>query len=132
MLVGNMNPKIFHPEWFIRKNIVGEWDYSQDKVANLPDMAQMEIPNDRKILVLLNQFSIRSSLASEYLSLKDFVIHTFSLLAETPVQQIGMNYLSVIRIPNKDKWKEFGKKLAPQEHWYDAAPYMAELDKDKF
>ena len=28
VLVGNMNPKIFHPEWFIRKGIVEEWDYN--------------------------------------------------------------------------------------------------------
>ena len=41
VLVGNMNPKIFHPEWFIGKGIVEEWDYSQDEFISLPDMSQM-------------------------------------------------------------------------------------------
>ena len=71
VLVGNIKPKIFHPEWFIRKGIVEEWDYSKDEFVSLPDMSQMVLPNDRMIISLLNQFSIRSSRASEYFSLKE-------------------------------------------------------------
>ena len=48
-----MNPKIFHPEWFIRKRIVEEWDYSQDQIISLPDMTQMELPNDRQDIGLV-------------------------------------------------------------------------------
>ena len=131
VLVGNMNPKIFHPEWFIRKRIVEEWDYSQDQLISLPDMAQMELPNDRKILALLNQFSIRSSRASEYLALKDLVMSTFTLLSETPILQMGMNYTSVIKIVNQDKWMKFGSQLAPQQYWKNAAKFINSLDEDK-
>lgn len=51
VLVGSMNPKIFHPEWFIRNEIVEEWDYRQDEVVSLPDIAQVEFPNERKLTV---------------------------------------------------------------------------------
>ena len=131
VLVGNMNPKIFHPEWFIRKGIVEEWDYSQDEFISLPDMSQMELPNDRKIIALLNQFSIRSSRASEYFSLKDLVMSTFTLLSETPILQMGMNYISVIKIVNPDKWMQFGSQLAPQNYWKNAANFINSLDEDK-
>ena len=57
VLVGNFNPKIFHPEWFIRKEIVGEWDYKNEQDINLPDMAQISLPSDRNITVFLNKFS---------------------------------------------------------------------------
>ncbi len=131
VLVGNMNPKIFHPEWFIRKEIVEEWDYINDEVINLPDMSQIELPNSRKVLALLNQFSVRSSQASEHLSLKDFINHTFSFLTEMPIRQIGMNYISVIKITNINKWKQFSQQLAPQQYWRDAVDYIDSLDEDK-
>jgi hypothetical protein len=86
VLVGNLNPKIFHPEWFIRKGIVEEWDYSNDEVVNLSDMSQMTLPGNRRVSVLLNKISLGSSLASEYLALKDFVTSTFSVLGETPIR----------------------------------------------
>ena len=131
VLVGNFNPKIFHPEWFIRKEIVEDWDYSQDELISLPDMSQMELPNDRKITALLNQFSLRSSRASEFFSLKDVVMSTFTSLNETPILQMGMNYNSVIKIANQDKWRQFGSQLAPQQHWKQAASFVNTLHKDK-
>ena len=131
VLVGNMNPKIFQPEWFIRKGIVEEWDYSQDEFISLPDMSQMELPNDRKLTALFNQFSIRSSRASEYFSLKDLVMSTFTLLSETPILQMGMNYTSAIKIVNQDKWRQFGSQLAPQIYWKNAANFINSLEEDK-
>ncbi len=51
ILVGNFNPKIFHPEWFIGKGIVEEWDYKKDEVINVPDMSQMTLPGNRTVSV---------------------------------------------------------------------------------
>lgn len=131
VLIGNMNPKIFHPEWFIRKEIVEEWDYSQDEIISLPDLAQIELPNERKLTVLLNKFSILTPLATEYQSIKDLVIHTFSLLSETPINQIGMNFNSVIKIPDQEKWTQFGRNLAPADCWKQAAAFVNDIDESK-
>jgi len=131
VLIGSLNPKIFHPEWFIRKGIVEEWDYSQEEVISLPDLAQVEFPNERKLTVLLNKFSIISSLATEYQSIKDLTINTFSSLGETPVSQMGMNFTSVIKIKNEEKWKQFGQNLAPQALWKQAATYFNGLNAQK-
>ncbi len=131
VLVGNMNPKIFHPEWFIRKQIVEEWDYSKDEIIGLPDMAQMELPNERKITVFLNKFMVRSLLASEHFSISDLVINTFTLLRETPISQMGMNFSSVVKFINEDSWRQFGKELAPQHYWEQATNYINLLEKEK-
>jgi hypothetical protein len=131
VLIGSMNPKIFHPEWFIRKEIVEEWDYSQDEVVSLPDLAQIELPNERKLTVFLNKFSILTPLATEYQSIKDLVIHTFSLLSETPINQIGMNFNSVIKIPDEGKWIQFGRNLAPADCWRQAAAFIDGIDESK-
>lgn len=128
VLVGNFNPAIFHPEWFIRKGIVEDWDYKKEEMVVLPDMSQFTLPGGRTVTVLLNQFTIRSSLASEYVPLKDFVTSTFSLLRETPIRQMGMNYTAQIRIPDTAKWLKFGSELAPKVHWEKAAEYIKDLD----
>lgn len=131
VLVGNMNPKIFHPEWFIRKGIVGEWDYKNEQDINLPDMAQVVLPADRNITVFLNKFSITTSRSSEYLTLKDLVVSTFTLLSETPVLQLGMNFTSVIKINNLENWIKLGRELAPQSYWKNSASYINDLGDEK-
>ncbi len=133
VLVGNMNPKIFHPEWFIRKEIVPEWDYAKEKeeVINLADMSKLTLPGDNLITVLLNQFSLRSPLASNHLALKDVITSTFTALADTPIMQMGMNYTSVIKIQKRDLWLQFGAELAPAKHWEQSIDYFEDLDDEK-
>jgi len=131
VLVGNFNPKIFHPEWFIRKEIIEDWDYSNDKIINLPDLTQLELPSSRKITVLLNQFTLRSSLASDHLALKDMVTSTFSILGETPTAQMGMNYTSVIKLSNKSNWMKFSRDLAPHKYWEQAVNYFDQIEQEK-
>lgn len=131
VLIGNFNPKIFHPEWFIRKNIVEEWDYSGDDLANLGDLTKFTLPGDISIEVLLNRFTIRSPLASNHLLLKDILIGTFNSLPECPITQMGMNYITTVNIPNTKQWAGFGKNFAPMEPWEDSLEYIKDIPKEK-
>ncbi|MBN1379822.1 MAG: hypothetical protein JXA04_11375 [Gammaproteobacteria bacterium] len=135
VLVGNFNPSIFHPEWFIKRGIVPDWNYSGHRsgtneaaVAVLPDLAQIDFQDQKFLQVMLNKFTLRCSHASEFLSLKDIVSTAFSILKETPISQMGMNYQAVIRIADNDLWLKFGEVMAPKEPWLVAAPYINELD----
>lgn len=139
VLVGNFNPSIFHPEWFIRHEIVPAWNYparsnSGDEVATvavLPDLALVEFPDQRNLHVMLNKFTLRCTRASEYLTIKDIVTSTFDILQETPVTQMGMNYRADIQIADRDLWLKFGEKMAPKSPWLAAAPYIDDLDMEK-
>ncbi len=139
MLVGNFNPSIFHPEWFIRHEIVPAWDYPKQSqrgdevatVATLPDLAQVEFQDQRKLLVMLNKFTLRSALASEHLTIKDIVTSTFNILQETPILQMGMNYQAVIQLQSKDLWRKFGEQMAPKSPWRAVVTYINDLDEEK-
>ncbi len=132
VVLGSFNPRIFHPEWFIRKGIIEEWDFSEDKtIVVVPDMAQLALPDQRDLLVLLNKYQLKSSMASNYSSLKDLVSSTFAILPETPVTSMGMNFHSIIKISDLDHWKSFGQKLAPRETWIGAIGYVNDLDDTK-
>jgi len=130
VLVGSFNPAIFHPEWFIRNKIIAEWNYTKDDLLFVPDITQVSLPSEQYLKVLLNQFSIKAMMPSDFLGLRDIVSSTFSLLKETPVHQIGLNYTSVLKLSDED-WKKFGKKLAPIEVWTNSAEYFSELDDKK-
>ncbi|MGR9106825.1 MAG: hypothetical protein ACU843_07830 [Gammaproteobacteria bacterium] len=131
VLVGNINPKIFHPEWFIRKGIVEEWDYTNDEIVNIPDLSKITFPGNRYLTVFLNKFILRSTLASENLGLKDLVTSTFATLRETPIDQMGMNYTSTIKISSTNHWSRFGIELAPKKCWQEALSYFNDLDAIK-
>lgn len=131
VIVGSLNPKIFHPEWFINKKIVEEWEYESDDLVMLNDLTQLKIPNESHISVFLNKFSIKTPLETEYLSIKDITSHTFRLLQETPVNQVGMNLTSIIKVNSKEKWKQLGQQLAPQECWKQAATFINDLETDE-
>lgn len=139
VLVGNFNPSIFHPEWFIRREILPEWNYLDrddgndglSKVATMSDLAQVEFPDQRNLTVMLNKFVLRCARASEFLTIRDIVSNTFGILQETPINQMGMNYQSVIRIDDVDLWHKFGETMAPREPWRTAAPYINDLVQEQ-
>lgn len=139
VLVGNFNPPIFHPEWFIRHEIVPKWDYyggddgndNVSRVATVSDLAQIEFPDQRNLTVMLNKFVLRCARASEFLTIKDIVSNTFGILRETPLNQMGMNYQSIIRIDDVDLWHKFGESMAPRSPWRAAAPYINDLSEEK-
>ena len=131
VLVGSFNPAIFHPEWFIKNEIIAKWEYTNDDLIIIPETTQVSLPSEQYLKVLLNQFSIKALMPSDFLRLRDIVISTFTLLKETPVSQMGLNYTSVFKLSEED-WKSFGKKLAPIDAWTNSADYFSELgDKEK-
>lgn len=118
VVVGHFNPKIFHPEWFVRKEIVPEWDYKDDQsLVNLPELAKLELPGEISLQVTLDQFTIRSGRASSFATVRDLAVSVFSLLRETPVSQFGMNLNRIARLSSKDRWVAFGEMLSPKELW---------------
>jgi hypothetical protein len=131
VLVGNLNPRIFHPEWLIRKDICREWDYkSNPNHINLPDLAQFATAEGRNVTVYLNKFEAVTTLASDFLELSDFVSSIFAHLPETPINQIGLNRSFVYKIHDADTWMQFGRVLAVKEPWLIAGDYMANLPEE--
>ena len=124
VLLGSFNPRIFHPEWLINRQIVDSWDYNDEKIICVPDFAQINLPDSRILTVYINRFILESTLASNNLALADLATNIFVKLAETPLEKLGMNYTATIRLRNEESWKNFAKNFAPISAWEEACPYL--------
>jgi hypothetical protein len=131
VLTGHFNPKIFHPEWFINKEITPEWDYSDEKVENQFDRANFSLYGSKEVDVFLNRFLLKTKLASEFENLKDITVNTFNYLKETPIFQMGMNYTCDIKFQSLDVWMAFGREFANVDIWKDIVSYIGDLSDEK-
>lgn len=131
VVVGNFNPKIFHPEWFISKGIVPKWEYEQNEIVCVPDYANIDLPDGVNLQVFLGKLILRTNAQTGFRTLSDFIVNTFTNLSETPVAQIGMNFTSHIRILGKESWKKLGEKIVPQQPWIDASEFVDGLNEEE-
>jgi hypothetical protein len=133
VVVGNFNPKIFHPEWYIRKKILPEWDYSAGESNSFfcqADFSQFEF-DGCKLQVFLNQFVLRTTESKNREAIQDFAIRTFEILGETPVSQVGMNSTFIFKLDSKETYFSFGEGLAPSQLWAEAAGYVKDVAEER-
>lgn len=124
VLLGSFNPRIFHPEWLINRQVVDSWNYDDETTICVPDFAQIHLPDSRTLNVYINRFILESTLASNNLALADLVTNIFVRLPETPLKKLGMNYLATIRLRDQQSWMNFGKNFAPISPWKEACLYL--------
>ncbi len=138
VLVGSFNPRIFHPEWLISRDIVSSsWDYETAKSNNpkgfvvSPDFTTFDLPNNQRIEVLLDRFVIRTTRRSDMEDIRDKAIKIFERLSETPVRQMGMNYLRTVAASDKKQWLSFGEIYGNKDQWDTILPYANKLDSNQ-
>lgn len=116
VLTGNFNPPIFHPEWFDRNqllppNEVRDISKVSEVKTDLNDSETQKIkfissnvfisglqtrlllPSYR-VEVSPDRFEARTSINSKFEELIKFVCATFKILEHTPIQSLGINFLS--------------------------------------
>ncbi len=131
VLIGEFTPEQFHPMWFIHNKIVGEWEYMKEEHMLLPEFMQFDLPPGCKTTITTNNFSIQTSLESDFLTMKDIVAASLQQCSNLSIKQIGINYTETLHIDSLNDWRFLGKQLAPHENWQKAAPYIANLDEEK-
>jgi hypothetical protein len=118
VLIGNFNPMIFQPYWFMAQEI-----FSPDEANN----AKIEVIHPEITIFSIEWLSIRVeknvftaiSLKQPHIHVHDFIVNTFgNCLIHTPIYRLGINRTVEFKtdISNKDK---LGKTLAPQSAWGD-------------
>ncbi len=122
VLVGSFNPLIFHPEWFLRNEIVSEVDMEgvQTEIVH-PEIARFSF-SWLSVEIVNNRFIARANDPSQFSILRDFVISTFAILEHTPVKQLGMNLAIKYAVGNEDDWHKIGDTLAPKLIWEKSLP----------
>lgn len=127
VLVGNFNPTIFHPEWFLRHEIVPEVDVEGAKIEIVhPEITKFAFPW-LSIEVLQGKFIARTKDTDHFNPLRDLVMSAFMLLEHSPVSQLGMNLIVDYTVDTEDTWHKIGDLLAPKEVWEQNLPHRVGL-----
>jgi|HubBroStandDraft_6_1064221.scaffolds.fasta_scaffold794539_1 hypothetical protein len=91
VLLGSFNPKIFHPAWFRRYDLINEADVEESTVRLVTnDISDIEIRGIRSVCVK-DRMSLGSSDPSRYEMIHDWLLEIFRLLPHMPITSLGIN-----------------------------------------
>lgn len=117
VLIGNFNPKIFHPSWFSAEGLIQKAEeeganieiiHSDAAIFNL-DWLRVEVTEER--------FAVITAQEPYDPAIRDLVVGTFSILRHTPITKMGINRDMHFRIDSEEKWHAGSDKLAPKDIW---------------
>jgi len=116
--LGAFNPKIFHPQWFARNELIRGTEAEQAEVHVVSaDFAFVEF--GRFVLkATQHRFSVETvDPRMQHGPLKDLVSGTFTVLEHTPINAFGFNSKKTFRLPRGMSWREFSGHFAPEGNW---------------
>jgi len=117
VLVGDFNPRIFHPQWFVDNALIDDGDVNEDSVDVIhPDICQFKT-EWCTVVVNKHRFQASSSYAP-LVRLLDLVSKLFGeYLVHTPITAFAINHVSTFDLGSVEVMDKLGKALAPQEPW---------------
>src|ERR1700730_13351449 len=91
VLLGSFNPKILHPAWFRRYDLINEADVEASTVRLITnDISDIEMRGIHTVC-LKDRMSLGSSDPSRYEMIRDWLLQIFRLLPHTPITSLGIN-----------------------------------------
>jgi hypothetical protein len=132
VLVGNFNPAIFSPDWFIRHGLVNEQAVQRDDPDFIvhPQIAQFKL-DWCQIVAETGKFSISSS-KDPLVLIMDLAVRTFSeFLPHTPLRQLGINRQVHFQVASPDVRDAIGFRLAPPDAWGEWGAHITASSNQK-
>ena len=117
VLVGDFNPKIFHPFWFSHQSLISEHEGNEAKVEVVHSDVSIFNLEWMRLQVTRERFDISTSQEPYFEVLRDLVVGAFGTLEHTPVKMLGINHQMHFAMESEDEWHALGHKLAPKESW---------------
>lgn len=101
MLIGRFNPRVFQPMWFAARGLLAEEDVDADSVL-MTDGFSNFVTREFGLLCTRDRWQVMATRTTPTPDiLLDLTTETFTLLAETPVSQIGINHQA--HVPKSDQ-----------------------------
>ena len=117
VIVGSLNPAIFHPEWLLRHDLITKDDIEGAKVEIVHrDLSKFSL-DWLKFDVMRDKLIARTNDPSKYAPLNDLMISVLKILEHIPITQMGMNLKLKYKIKNEELWHMVGDNLAPKDYW---------------
>lgn len=116
VVVGNMNPRIFHPIWFAKEELLPASEAENARIEVIhPDVAVFSTPW-LNIQVTRQQFIANTSMQAYFEPLRDLVIGVFELLGHTPAVALGVNFEMHMPL-REEKLAQLSNQMAPDTFW---------------
>ena len=119
VFVGDFNPAIFSPDWLERNQLLGSSDAQvarEDKNLIISHEITRYETDWFHFQVLQQQFSV-SSKGVVSLNLRDLAIGITSLVPQTPVRALGLNFMAHYKMQSLADYHKLGDVLAPKNIW---------------
>lgn len=115
VLLGSFNPAIFHPEWFVRHELVGESVLETAKVVVVSrDVTEFSL-NSIRLFCNDSRLTIAVSNMAHVEPLMDVLMGMLKLLSHLPITAAGLNNEAVYKVESEARWHQIGHALAPKE-----------------
>ena len=119
VLVGSLNPGIFHPEWFRRQGILLPQEAEEAKIKIVsPEVTEIRFL-DMKLDVFPDRLVLETTDVSRAEKLQDVLINVLAKLPHTPVTACGLNNAIQFDLNDEAYWHAIGHALAPKELIWD-------------
>jgi len=130
VLVGSLNPAIFHPSWFAANDLLSKSDIESAEVEIIHrNIAMFKVGDWLRIQVEPNRF-LAETTEPPFVRLFDLVVRTFrEALIHTPINKMGINRRVHFSVGDEETRNKIGMKLAPQEAWGEWASHIAGGEK---
>jgi hypothetical protein len=117
VLLGDLNPAIFHPGWFAANNLLRKSEADDATIQVVTRELTAFNTSWLRLAVLPDRFTASCIGADGHELLRDLVVGTFTLLAHTPIRRFGFNRDQHFAAPDRDYIMRLGHKLAPKDVW---------------
>lgn len=130
VLVGSLNPMIFHPKWFQSVKLLTEEDVKDAEVSVITgDVAQFVLGNGVRIVVVHDRMTMSVSDMSKKEFVYDLIIKTLNVLYHTPIKAVGIHHNIHFRVSERTYYDKIGHTLAPKELIWNKVLKKAGLER---
>ena len=121
VFLGDFNPKIFQPAWFVSENLLKEEESNKIMEGNLiiidSDLLQFRLPDWLLLRVVKKRFQISLTHEAFYEVGRDLIYGTFKILRHTPIDKMGINLEMHFQMESEKEWHAVGDFYAPKKPW---------------
>ena len=115
VLLGSLNPGIFHPEWFRRQEILSPQEAEEAKIKAVSPEVTEVLFLDMKLDVFPDRLIMETTDVSRAEKLQDVILNILTKLPHTPVTACGLNNAIQFDLEDEEYWHQVGHTLAPKE-----------------
>ncbi len=117
VVLGKFNPTIIQPWWLANKGLIRDSEAEGAAIKIIHhELVRFEL-SWCKIEVSQERYEVQTAEEPYFDVIMDLTLGIFRVLAETPINTIGLNHVFHFALNNDEDYYRLGNKLAPLDNW---------------